>query len=170
MKNYYPIAAGNSWTYKKKDGNTYVNTITSVNGADFTMTNSDAAGVNESNNRLEGNWLMSDVYEEGRLQKNLQLDGKAGDTWEVNFKANNFDNVLAYKIKEVGVSTTVEGKTYDDVLVVEAESKMVVNGNLMSINFFTTYYYAAGVGLILTTLSMGGNITDEQALVEYKLN
>jgi hypothetical protein len=170
MKNYYPVAAGNTWTYKKKDGNTYMNMIVSVNGNSFLMTNTDAAGVNESNNQLEGGWLLSDVYEEGRMQQNLKLDGVVGDAWEVSFKANNFDNILAYKIKEVGSSKTVEGKNYEDVLVVEAESKMMVNGNLMSIQFFTTYYYAAGVGLILTTLSMGGNITDEQALVDYKLN
>lgn len=170
MKNYYPIAAGNCWTYKKKDGNTYMNMITNVNGNEFAMTNTDAAGVNESNNKMEGGWLLSDVYEEGRMQQNLKLDGQVGDTWEVTFKANNFDNILAYKIKEAGISKTVEGKNYDDVLVVEAESKMIVNGNVMSINFFTTYYYAPGVGLILTTLWMGGNITDEQALVDYKLN
>lgn len=170
MNNYYPIAAGNMWNYKKKDGNTYMNMIVSVNGNDFLMTNTDSSGVNESNNKIDGDWLLSDVYEEGRMQQNLKLNGEVGDTWEVNFKANNFDNVLAYKIKEKGISKSVEGNVYEDVLVVEAESKMIVNGNLMSLNFFTTYYYASGVGLILTTLSMGGNITDEQALIDFKLN
>jgi hypothetical protein len=98
------------------------------------------------------------------------IEWRRGGIQEVNFKTNNFDNVLAYKIKETDVSKTGEGENYEDVLVVEAERKMMMNGNLMSIHFFTSYYYAVGVGLILTTLSMGGNITDEQALVDYKLN
>ncbi len=170
MKNYYPVSVGNSWTYKKKDGNTYMNMITSVNGVDFSMTNTDANGVNESNNKIEDNFLKSDVYEEGRMQPNLKLDAQIGDTWEVNFKANNFDNVLVYTVKDILSEKVVEGKIYNDVLVVQAESKMIVNGNLMSINFFTTYYYAAGVGLILTTLALGENISDEQALIDHKLN
>jgi hypothetical protein len=170
MKNYYPVSAGNLWTYKKKDGNTYTNMITSVNGSEFSMTNTDANGVNESNNKIENNFLMSDVYEEGRMQPNLKLDGQVGDTWEVNFKANNFDNVLVYVVKEMLAEKAVEGKNYTDIMVVQAESKMIVNGNLMSINFFTTYYYAAGVGLILTTLALGENVNDEQALVNYQLN
>lgn len=169
MKNYYPLAAGNSWTYMKKDGSTYTNTITAVNGNEFTMTNSDPNGVNASNNRIENNFLLSDVYEEGRFQPNLNLDGAPGDTWEVTFKANNFDNVLAYSVKEILPSKTVQGKDYPDVLVVRAESKMVMGGNLVGLNFFTTYYYAAGVGLVLTTLGMGDSISDEQALVSYEL-
>lgn len=55
-------------------------------------------------------------------------------------------------------------------MVVEAERKMVVNGNLMSINYFTHYYYAPGTGLILTTLTMSGNVTDGQGLVNCSLN
>ena len=40
-----------------------------------------------------------------------------------------------------------------------------MNGSQMALNFFTQYYYAAGVGLILTTSSAG----DIHELTEYKL-
>jgi hypothetical protein len=41
-----------------------------------------------------------------------------------------------------------------------------MNGNLMALNFFTQYYYADGIGLILTTSSAG----DSHALIDYKLH
>lgn len=89
---------------------------------------------------------------------------------KVTFNADDFDNLLAFQVKEILPSKTVEGKEYNDVMVVEAERKMVVNGNLRSINYFTHYYYAPGTGLILTTLTMSGNVTDGQGLVNCSLN
>jgi hypothetical protein len=41
-----------------------------------------------------------------------------------------------------------------------------MNGNLISTNYFTQYYYAKGTGLILTTSGMG----DYHGLVSCKLN
>jgi hypothetical protein len=69
-------------------------------------------------------------------------------------------------VKEMGVSTVVDGTTYNDVIVLEAESKINMNGNVISTNFFTQYYYAKSVGLIMTTSSMG----DEHSLIRYTLN
>jgi hypothetical protein len=65
-------------------------------------------------------------------------------------------------VKEAGISKEVEGKTYNDVMLIEAESKMHINGSLMSLNFFTQYYYAQDIGLVLTTSSAG----DVHALTE----
>ncbi|MEQ1676536.1 MAG: hypothetical protein ABL876_07540, partial [Chitinophagaceae bacterium] len=69
-------------------------------------------------------------------------------------------------IKETGLTKEVEGNTYNDVLLIEAESMLMMNGTLITLSFFTQYYYAKGVGLILTTSSMG----DVQGLTSYKLN
>ena len=59
----------------------------------------------------------------------------------------------------------VNGKTYTDVILLEADAKMSMNGNPLPMKYVTQYYYARGVGLILTTSSAG----DEHALVSCEL-
>ena len=67
--------------------------------------------------------------------------------------------------EEMGISKEVEGKTYSDVVFIEAGSKLNMNGNIIPMNFLTQYYYAKGVGLALTTSSVG----DAMPLTAYEL-
>jgi len=161
---YYPLAVGNKWTYKQKDGSGFSNTVTGADGDEFTMVNS-TLGTDQYI-RKEGSAYLTDSFESGNFQKLLADDLAAGDTWEIRFKANGIDSVLVMTVKEKGGSLDVEGKTYQDVLIIEAESKMLFNGNLMPLNFFTQYHYAAGVGLILTTST--GDVS--MGLVSAELN
>lgn len=163
MPNYYPLAADNEWTYKQKDGSTYTNKVTGANGADYAMHNS--AANTSSIMRQEGDKFLTDALEAGKFNQWLANDLNPGDSWEIKFTANGLDSILLFTVKETGVSKEVEGKTYSNVLCIEAENKMVINGSLMSLNFFTQYYYADGVGLVLTTSSAG----DVHALTSYKL-
>ena len=164
MANYYPLAANNEWQYKQKDGSTYINKVTAATGNEFSMHNS-AANISSVVKR-DGNIITTDALEAGNFQKWLTNDLQPGHTWEVKFKANGLDCLLLMTVKETGGSKEVEGKTYNNVMMMEAENKMIINGNLMPLNFFTQYYYADGVGLILTTASAG----DSHALIDSKLN
>jgi len=164
MANYYPLAAGNEWTYKQKDGSTYVNKVTAANGDSYTMHNS-AAGTS-STVKVEGSAIHTDALEAGHFAQWLGNDLKTGDSWEINFKANGLDCILIMTVKETGGSREVEGKSYSNVLFIEAENKIVMNGTVMPLNFFTQYYYADGTGLILTTSSAG----DIHALVSCTLH
>jgi len=164
MANYYPLAVLNEWHYKLKDRSTYVNKVTAASGNEFTMHNS---SVDKSNTmKKDAAVYTTDAFEATNFQKWLSDDLKPGDSWEIKFKANGLDCILIMTVKEQGISKEVEGKTYTDVLMVEAENKIVMNGTLMPLNFFTQYYYAEGIGLILTTSSAG----DSHALIDYKLN
>jgi hypothetical protein len=58
-------------------------------------------------------------------------------------------------VKEIGINTEVGGKTYNDVIMLEAESKIYMNGNMISTNFFTQYYYA-GSGIDFDYFIDGG--------------
>lgn len=69
-------------------------------------------------------------------------------------------------VKEAGISKEVDGKTYQDVILVEGDMKMNVGGNLISANYLVQYYYASGVGLVLTTSSYG----EWMGLISYQLN
>lgn len=163
MATYYPLAAGNNWTYKMKDGNTFVNSVLSVNGNTYTMNNS---MLNKPQYmRKDGDIFYADNFEEGNFQILLKDNPTKGDAWEVKYKANNFDNILFVTIKEVGMEKEVEGKVYKDVMVVEGDLKINMNGNLTSLNYLVQYYYAADVGLILTTTSYGDII----GLTSYEL-
>lgn len=164
MANYYPLANQNEWQYKQKDGSTYTNKVTAANGSQFTMHNS--AANTTSNVKMEGDTMFTDALEAGNFVQWLKNDLKAGDTWEIKFKANGLDSILIMTVQETGISKEVEGKTYNNILLIESENKMVVNGTLMSLNFFTQYYYADGVGLVLTTSSVG----DSHALINYQLH
>lgn len=159
----YPLANGNVWTYKVQDGSTYTNAVTGQDGNQFTMLNSLAPRPVKV--YLDDKGLMSDAFEEGNFQLFLAQNPGQGDTWECRFSANGLNSVIVMTVKSVGGSIEAEGKAYNGVTMVEAESKIEMNGNLMPLGFFTQYYYAEGVGLVLTTSSHG----DRQALVSADL-
>ncbi|MFI5203536.1 MAG: hypothetical protein ACHQF2_03480 [Flavobacteriales bacterium] len=161
---YQPLTLNNVWKYKQKDGSVYSNSVTAVNGNNVEMVNSLTG--KPAKVKIDGDHMLTDGYEVGNFQVYLKNNVKVGDTWTVTFKANGLDCLLDITVKEVGVSKNVEGKDYSDVIMLEGESKMVMNGNTMALNFFTQWYYAKGTGLILTTSSAG----DSHALVEYSLN
>ncbi|MFI5172904.1 MAG: hypothetical protein ACHQFW_10965 [Chitinophagales bacterium] len=160
----YPLNAQNSWTYKQKDGSTYTNSVTAANGNEFTMLNS--AANKSTLVKKDGNDYITDAYEPNNFQIFLKEGLKAGDTWEIKFTANGIQSILVMTVKEAGITKEVEGKNYNDVIMIEGESKMNMNGNLMSLNFFTQFYYANNIGLILTTSSYG----DYHGVISYSLN
>lgn len=164
MSVYYPLAVGNVWHYAMKDGNTYSNSITSTDGSVYNALNSTV--TNEVKVQKDGANYLTNSHDAAKMQVFLKDDPKVGDTWEIKFQANGLDSVLIMTVKEVGGTKEVEGRSFGDVAVIEAESKMIMNGNLMSLNYFTQYHYAKGVGLILTTSSMG----DSHALTSYTVN
>lgn len=164
MANYYPLAAGNEWQYKQKDGSTYTNKVTTANGNEFQMHNS--AANTSSTMKIEGQKYIMDALEAGNFQQWLGNDLNNGDTWEIKFKANGLDCILIMTVKDTNTNKEVEGKNYSNVLFIEAENRIIMNGTVMPLNFFTQYYYADGVGLVLTTSSAG----DIHALVSHKLN
>ncbi|MFT3911960.1 MAG: hypothetical protein QM737_21220 [Ferruginibacter sp.] len=164
MNNYYPLAPQNEWHYKQNGGDTYINKIVAANDNEFTMHNS--AFNKNSIVRSDGNLFTTDALEAGNFQQWLKNDLQQGDRWSISFKANGLDCIMIMTVKEKDIEKSVEGKNFTNVILIEAESKMMMNSNIVSLNFFTQYYYADGIGLILTTSSAG----DKHALIDYQLN
>ena len=161
---YYPLATGNSWTYKMKDGNSYTNEVTAADGTLFTMKNSLAPNTTQV--RKDGDLYTANHWDGATFQTLLKDTPVKGDSWEVKFTANGLESILIHTVKDTGLSKEVNGTSYNDVILVEAESRLLMNGNIIPLNYFTQYYYANGTGLILTTTSAG----DEQGLTGCKLN
>ncbi len=164
MNTYYPLAIGNTWHYRMKDGASYTNLVHNSKDATFTMMNSMTNAA--STVIKEGDTFFTDAFEKGNFQPFLKDNLHVGDAWKATFTANGIKSILEFTVKEIAAQKEVEGKQYSDVAVLEAESKMEMNGTVMPLNFSTQYFYAQGVGLILTTSSFG----DYQALVEYVLH
>lgn len=160
---FYPLAIGNKWTYSNKNGEGFTNSVTGIENAGFSMMNSFTNSGSVI--RLEGFNYETDSFEAGNFQTLLREAAKPGDSWEVRFKANTLDNIMVMTVKETGATKEVNGKTFNNVMLVESESKINMNRNIMTLNYFTQYYYSYGVGLILTTSSMG----EEFGLTSFEL-
>ncbi len=164
MMQYYPLAPGNKWEYKLKDGSVYTNSVVSVDGNIVVMKNSTVP--DPSRVKVENGIMYNELMGADNFQLWLKDDLKKGECWDATFSANGLNSIMAFTVKETGLTKDVGGKTYHDVIMLESESKINMNGNLISTNFFTKYYYAKGVGLIMTSSSMG----DEHALISYSLS
>jgi hypothetical protein len=156
MSTYYPLKAGNSWTYKTNDGSTFTNKVESEDGGVFSMSNS--LMPTPSQVKKDGDTFYTDSYEAGNMQPFLKDDAAAGDAWEIKYKANTIDSVLNVKIISTGGTKEVEGKSYTDVMEMEGMMSFIVNGNVINAGTKYQWYYAKGVGLILTTSTLGDNM------------
>jgi hypothetical protein len=163
MATYYPLAVGNTWTYRTKDGKTFTNSVTAANGDRFTMTNT--MMDRPSSVQKQGEVFSADNFQAGNFQVFLKDKLKKSETWDIKYSANNFENILKMTVKETSVSKTVEGKTYQDVVMLEGDMKISMGGRLIPANYLVQYYYAKDVGLILTTSSLG----DSMGLISYEL-
>jgi hypothetical protein len=162
---YYPLAIGNTWIHNF-GGDKMITIIESCNDAgEFTVSNS-LNPVKGIMKKINGEYFTDGMT--GR-QSVLKDDLKLGETWKNKFKApSGLDTVYVYTVKEILPSKTVGGKEYNDVVMIELDSKYVINDVETSMNAFTQNYYARGVGMILTTTSgVIGNT--ETPLLSYEL-
>ncbi len=153
MMTYYPLATGNTWTYKQKDGSIYSNTILNIEGHVATMQNSTV--TEPTRVKVENGIMYNELMTPGNFQVWLKNDMKKGDAWDATFVANGLNSIMEFCVRETGMNKTVNGVAYADVVMLEAESKIEMNGNRISTSFITQYYYAKDIGLILTTSSLG---------------
>lgn len=163
MSTYYPLKTGNSWTYKNHDGTQFTNTVEGENNGSFIMSNSMAPAKVQV--KLDGNTFYTDSYETGNMQPFLKENAVASDAWEIKYKANGIDSILNVAIKSTGGTKVVEGKSYTDVMEMEGIMSFLVNGNIISAVTKYQWFYAKGVGLILTTSTLGDNMP----LINYSI-
>lgn len=163
----YPLAVGNKWTYKMSNGGSYTNSVVGIDGTNpnlFTLHNSSSNA--NSFMRKDGDIYYTNGYDANVFHPHLKDDFVVGTNWAVKYSANGIDTEMMMTVTEVGISKEVEGKIYNNVTVVKGDSKFSMNGTPLPTTFVTEYFYAKGVGLILTTTSSG----DEHVLTDYVLN
>ncbi len=161
---FYPIQTGNRWKYSLSTGGDTTNEITE-SGTDYYIIKS-SSSEKSTRVKLENGKHISDSFEEGNFQTVFIDNAQVGDSWEINYKANGIDSILKMKVLEIQPNKEIEGKNYQDVMLIEGESVFSMNGNEIPSGMKTQYYYAKNVGAVLTTSSLG----DYMPLVECKLN
>lgn len=161
---FYPIQVGNYWEYSLKTGGTSINEIVEA-GSDYYIVKSNFDNK-LSKVQLEGGKHITDTFEVGNFQTVFIDNAQIGDAWDIHYKANGIDCILKMKVMEILPNKEIEGKTYQDVMMIEGESVFSMNGNAIPSGMKTQYYYAKNVGAVLTTSSLG----DYSPLIEYKLN
>ncbi|HUM48491.1 MAG TPA: hypothetical protein PLD84_16280 [Chitinophagales bacterium] len=164
MSTYYPLRAGNSWTYKMNNGNTFTNRIEKESGGVYSMSNSTVSHLTQV--KKDGPIFYTDSYETGNMQPFLKDDVVVGDKWDIRYRANSIDSVLNIAVTSAGGSKEVGGKTYADVMEMEGVMSFVINGNVINAGTKYNWYYAKGVGLILTTSTLGENMPLESCTVQ----
>ena len=184
--NYSPLTPGTNWTYKYTEGTasgtfklTVTNRDTVINSKTYkVLTGSDGSTtfITKVNNDYYRTTSFQAIgvnnFEELYLKDNKAVNDTWTGTAAINYSGASIAANLTYTIKEKGVTRTVSGKSYDNVIHVRLDISLLsfaVGGG--------DFYYQEGVGLIDDTISVtppavfgGGPAYDsKQEIVSYEI-
>jgi hypothetical protein len=156
MLSYYPCTIGNHWTYRNTAGQTFSNTIVSEDNGIFQLSNT--LSDTPTYVKREGSRIYTDSYEAGNFQLFLDEAATPGDHWEINFTANGVASLFTVVMRAKGQPLQVEGRLFDNVIQLEGIMRFRVGAGRINAGTKYQWYYALGIGLVLTTSSLGDNL------------
>jgi hypothetical protein len=164
QQDYLPTTKGSTWNY---GGITpYTLTVTGatkvVNGKTYyEMETKQGSDVRKS-------YVVKDkgvytaigfVPNSGEIELSiLKEETPVGKPWEQTNVINGVETKMACTIVEKDVTKTVEGKTYKNVINVQMVTTFLFKGQDLGTAITTNYYYAKGVGLILSDFGAQGQV------------
>lgn len=184
--NYSPLTVGSNWTYNYTENSTtdvYKLTATGqdtlVNGRNYkVLTSTD--GTNRYLSKIDSNYYRFasfgaiGSFEELYLKDNRDVNSTWTNSVSINYSGASLPANLTYTVKEKGITHTVNGTVYKDVihvrLDIEVALPIVGNSNIGGGDF----YYAKDVGLIENSISLSiplANFTysSSQLLTAYEI-
>ena len=156
MSTFYPLKAGNSWTYQNNNGSTFTNKIEAEENGVYSMSNSTVAHLTQV--KKDGNTFYTDSYEAGNMQPFLKDNAAEGDAWEIKYKANTIGSVFYVVVKSTGGTKDFGGKSYADVIEMEGVMCFIVNGRVFNAGTICKWYYAKDTEPILNTSALGDSM------------
>ncbi|HYM20564.1 MAG TPA: hypothetical protein VEW28_06120 [Candidatus Kapabacteria bacterium] len=153
---YYPLTEGSTWTYVGAQNYTVTATGDSTGGG-ITWRRLVASTGASAFARWNGNQLKGINIAPVALAELEVLDITPGAMWSFDININGGDTHYAYKDSLQGLTKTIQGKTYSDVI----ELRMVYSTNYGGITLLSdtaTYFYAKGVGMIEANIGAIGTI------------
>ncbi len=161
---YFPLAVDNEWNYEgameyknfidgteEIDGETYFNVVNDAGSSSLIRKSGD-------------NYYAIDetTYGDDKPHIILKEAASEGDSWnfEVETSSFGFTTTSKYTFTIHGKlsSMTVGGKTYEDILVIDNDLEVYMEGFLVSSLNDTRYYYSRGIGLIQSDLPTVGTV------------
>lgn len=169
---YFPLTTGSTWSYQDETNQTYVHTLTSqtknIGGFSWNIiTVTPNIADEDILVRLDASsqivYRAIDFTDGGGIliiEPIADLDAKVGDTWTQNNEQDGVFLNLKNTLLEKDVQKTINGKSYEKIMVVKSE---------LTSNFFdnstSTLYFAAGIGLVAEEFEDG----DYTRLVDYSI-
>lgn len=167
--NYNPLTTGSTWTYESNDGTSY--TLTN-SGRDTVassrtykvLTNSNGPNVYKAKSVTDHYQYIKipELGSSGIEALYLKEDAAVNATWQ-HSQLLSVPNIplplpatFTYTVKEKGISRTVKGKAYADVIHVGLVVSVTGLGSLGGGEF----YYAKGIGLIEGSLKLSFSGTE----------
>lgn len=160
---YNPLTVGTNWTYTATEGNsapaTFKLTVTNKDTTAGTRTYKVLTNTAGQNNYManSGNSYYRlasyptfgiNNFEDLYLVDNKNVNETWTSTASFSFSGLPLTATLLYTIKEKGITRTVSGKNYTDVIHVRLDLSVTNFGNVGGGDF----YYANGVGMIENTI------------------
>lgn len=182
---YLPVTKGSTWTYNDITAGasdtrtiTVTGATTQINGKTYdniainTVSSGNTTGYYlASNHQYAMRVLGSQVAITLELQ--LGLDNQnVGYSWTTtptdNGKVADFPARLINTIKETGISKTVNGKSYSDVIHTQGNLQYDFGTGYTTAGTYD-FYLAKGVGLIELTLNTNGSNYETETLSSYSI-
>jgi hypothetical protein len=191
---YLPSTVGTNWTYKITTGSGTAATSTTVK---YTVSNTDTTALGKTYRVINGNNGTNQYYNKTNsdyftfrslagqgVELNFLKDNVAvNQGWNTSQTLNGLTGLpggitsatmnIAYIVKEKGTTKTVSGRTYSDVIKVEATlsaTALILNLPLGTAEF----YFAKNVGIIenkvqVSNTTLGFNIDEKYELQSYEI-
>ena len=158
--NYFPYVAGSKYVFKKTKGTTitYDTLIaikdTTIDGTKFLKCTEAGQPAFLACNYKGYMTQINDFSFFGMtctlIGKNITIGGAKGDLWIDSSSAPagvSFSVARDLEIKELNISTTANGVTYNDIIKVEAQTYTYLGGFINSV-VVANYYYSKNSGLV----------------------
>ena len=161
---YYPLTKGTFWTYtlySSSGSRTSTQTVgndTTVNGRKYTVVNSSLGEV----------YLIrhtgTEYYQILNGSETKLFDDQMGASWSFDISTPLSDNHYTFTNVEEGLTQTVQGKTYTNVMRVHAVLITTIP-SYPPITYEFDYYWAKGIGRIKSDLGVQGM----EYLIDYSV-
>jgi hypothetical protein len=160
---YQPSTKGSTWSY----GGSSPYTLTATGNTKVIEGKTFAEFETKQGNETRKSYLLKEkgVYTAIGMDPTagdialtfLKEETPAGKPWYQTNVINGVETKLTFTIIAKGITKTVEGKNYKDVIHVQATTAVTFMGMEIDMGVATDYFWAKGVGLILSDAGQYGN-------------
>ncbi|EJF10959.1 hypothetical protein [Pontibacter sp. BAB1700] len=162
---YLPDTKGSTWNYGGTNpysltatGNTKV-----VDGKTYSEFETKQGNETRKSYLLKEKGVYTGIGMDPSLSNDISLtflkeETPVGKAWYQTNTINGFETKMTFTIIAKDITKTVEGKTYKEVIHVQAKTSVIFMDMEIDSGVNTNYYWAKGVGLILTDAGQHGNI------------